>query len=91
MAGLALRSGFLISVSNLGQPTARPRATLVSMLRNLEIVSVEMDGTDGLIVTFSDGTEGAYVVEELLGLRPNRERTKEPKHQGISLLPSTLN
>jgi len=61
------------------------------MLRNLEIVSVEMDGTDGLIVTFSDGTEGAYVVEELLGLRTNRERTKEPKHQGISLLPSTLN
>ena len=29
---------------------------------------VAMD--DGLIVAFSDGTTGAYVVEELLELRP---------------------
>ena len=33
-------------------------------------------GDDGLIVTFSDGTTGAYVVEELLELRPIRERVK---------------
>jgi hypothetical protein len=29
-------------------------------------------------VTFSDGTTAGYVVEELLGLRPFRERVKEP-------------
>ena len=28
---------------------------------------------DGLIVTLSDGTHTAYVVEELLELRPHRE------------------
>jgi hypothetical protein len=43
------------------------------MWNNVQILSVEQDGTDGLIVTFSDGTIGAYVVEELLELRPYRE------------------
>ncbi len=42
----------------------------------IEILTVEMDGDDGLIVTFSDGTTGAYVAEELLGLRPYRELTE---------------
>jgi hypothetical protein len=41
----------------------------------IKITSVERDGDDGLIVTFSDGTTGAYVVEELLELRPHREPT----------------
>src|ERR1700680_1589479 len=36
---------------------------------------VERDGDDGVIVTFSDRTTGAYVVEELLKLRPHREPT----------------
>ena len=40
------------------------------------ILTSEPDGDDGLIVTFSDGTTGAYVVEELLELRPIRERVK---------------
>jgi len=35
-----------------------------------------LDGVDGLLVTFSDGTTGGYVVEELLALRPVRERIK---------------
>jgi hypothetical protein len=43
------------------------------MCKNVEIVNVEQDGKDGVIIVFSDGTQGAYVVEELLGLRPSRE------------------
>jgi len=38
------------------------------------ILTVERDGDDGLIVTFSDGTTAGYVVEELLALRPRREQ-----------------
>jgi len=41
---------------------------------SIKILGVQQDGCDGLIVTFSDGTVGAYVVEELLELRPHRER-----------------
>jgi len=41
-----------------------------------KILTTEPDGNDGLIVTFSDGTTGAYVAEELLALRPFRERVK---------------
>jgi hypothetical protein len=48
------------------------------MDEEIEILKVEKDGKDGLIVTFSDGTIGGYVVEELLLLRPTRERVKEP-------------
>jgi hypothetical protein len=46
------------------------------MAEEIRILTTEPDGDDGLIVTFSDGTTGAYVVEELLGLRPFRERVK---------------
>jgi hypothetical protein len=42
------------------------------------ILKVEMDSDDGLLVTFSDGTRAGYVVEELLLLRPHRERLEEP-------------
>jgi len=38
------------------------------------IVKVEQDGTDGVLVTFSDGTIAGFVVEELLDLRPVREK-----------------
>jgi len=41
------------------------------------MLAVELDGNDGVVVTFSDGTTGAYVAEELLELRPFRERVKE--------------
>jgi hypothetical protein len=43
----------------------------------IRILTVERDGEDGLIVMFSDGTTGAYVVEELLELRPHREPTEQ--------------
>ena len=42
----------------------------------IQILTVERDGSDGIIVTFSDGTTGEYVLEELLELRPKREWTK---------------
>jgi hypothetical protein len=45
---------------------------------HLRILMVEKDGEDGLIVTFSDGTITGYVAEELLLLRPCRERAEEP-------------
>jgi hypothetical protein len=45
----------------------------------IRILATEFDGDDGLIVTFSDGTTGAYVAEELLELRPYREREKTRK------------
>jgi hypothetical protein len=44
-----------------------------------KMLAVELDGKDGLVVTFSDGTTGGYVIEELLGLRPVRERIKLKK------------
>ena len=45
----------------------------------IQIRTTELDGDDGLIVTFSDGTTGAYVVEELLELGPIRERVETSK------------
>jgi hypothetical protein len=47
------------------------------MAKAIRILNTEFDGDDGLIVTFSDGTTGAYVVEELVELRPIREQTKK--------------
>jgi hypothetical protein len=49
------------------------------MAGEIRIVEVEKDGEDGLIVTFSDGTVGGCVVEELLELRPVREKAKKKK------------
>jgi len=46
------------------------------MFAEIHITAVELDGHDGLIATFSDGTTCGYVVEELLELRPVRERVK---------------
>jgi hypothetical protein len=43
------------------------------MREPIQIVTVERDGEDGLLVTFSDGTIAGYVAEELLELRPHRE------------------
>jgi len=47
----------------------------------IRILTAERDGDDGLIVTFSDGTTDGYVVEELLELRPARERVTAPRTQ----------
>jgi hypothetical protein len=52
---------------------------------SIKILTTEPDGDDGLIVTFSDGTTGAYVAEELLELRPFRERVKTKKTKPIPL------
>jgi hypothetical protein len=49
------------------------------MVCETRILTTELDGDDGLIVAFSDGTTGAFVVEELLELRPCRERVKTGK------------
>jgi hypothetical protein len=40
----------------------------------IQIVNVERDGDDGILVTFSDGTIAGYIAEELIDLRPVRER-----------------
>lgn len=42
-----------------------------------------------MIVAFSDGTIGAYVVEELLQLRPVREFAHEPGEYNPSQTTST--
>jgi hypothetical protein len=42
------------------------------------ILSAEKDGEDGILVSFSDGTVSGYVVEELLRLRPFREKVGVP-------------
>jgi hypothetical protein len=43
------------------------------MVKEIQIIKVQLDGDDGIIVTFSDGTTTGYVVEELLELNPHRE------------------
>jgi hypothetical protein len=50
----------------------------------IRILTTERDGDDGLIVTFSDGTTGGYVVEELLELRPIRDRVKTKRFSKTS-------
>jgi len=66
-------------VSKMGQAPAWNRGTLFAMANHVRILNVEKDGEDGLLVTFSDGTRGGFVVEELLALRPIREKVGEPK------------
>ena len=51
---------------------------MLTMHQKISILKVELDAGDGLLVTFSDGTVGGYVVEELLELRPIREPVNEP-------------
>ena len=63
-------------MSNTGQPAILPRTYSSGMNSAIRILAVELDGTDGLVVTFSDRTTGGYVVEELLELRPVREQVR---------------
>ena len=60
------------------------------MAELIRILTTETDGDDGLIVTFSDETTGAYVVEELLALRPVRERSRTKCIKTIRLLNGEL-
>jgi len=69
-------------VSNVGQSGAWQWGTLFIMRGKTNILKVEKDGEDGLTVMFSDGTTAGYVVEELLRLRPRRERVEEPPKSG---------
>jgi hypothetical protein len=45
-------------------------------MNTVEIVNIEPDGPDGILVTFSDGTIAGYVAEELIELRPIREKVR---------------
>ena len=47
------------------------------MRTTITISSVELDGDDGVFLTFSDGTNAGYVIEELLSLRPYRDRAED--------------
>jgi hypothetical protein len=47
-------------------------------MKAMQIVNIEQDGEDGIRVTFSDGTIAGYVSDELIELRPVRERVKCP-------------
>ena len=65
-------------VSNPEQSAIRQEARLNTMVENTRIVTAELQGEYGLIVTFTDGTEDAYTVEELLELRPCRDLVRKP-------------
>jgi hypothetical protein len=56
------------------------------MANQIRILTVEREGDDGLIVTFSDGTTGGYVVEELLDLRPHREPSESTSQNKQTIL-----
>ena len=43
----------------------------------IRLLAVKLDGDDGIIATFSDGTIDDYVVEELLELPPFREHLSD--------------
>jgi hypothetical protein len=61
------------AASKIRQAAVRQQNTVFVMANLVTISDVVKDGEDGLIVTFSDGTTGGYVVEELLLLRPVRQ------------------
>jgi hypothetical protein len=60
-------------MSNIAQSAFDASNKVVHMDGDIQIAHVAMDHSDGIIVTFSDGTIAGYVVEELLELRPHRE------------------
>jgi hypothetical protein len=59
-------------VSNIGQTSSFLKNSVLLMAEPIEILTAEIE-SDGLIVTFCDGTVTGYVVEELINLRPYRE------------------
>lgn len=64
-----------LEVSKTTQPEIQLWRIPLPMGEPIQILTVERDGKDGLLVTFSDGTVAGYVTEELLELRPFREPT----------------
>jgi hypothetical protein len=59
------------------------------MTEEITILSVEKDGEDGVIVSYSDGTICGYLAQELLELRPCRECVKKTKGQNLPQIPAT--
>ena len=57
---------------------------LPGMARDVQILSVKKDGQDGVMITFSDGTIAGYVAEELLELRPIRERVRNVERTTVA-------
>jgi hypothetical protein len=53
-------------------------------MNTVQIVNIEQDGPDGVLVTFSDGTFAGYVAEELIELRPVRERVRLRQSASLS-------
>jgi hypothetical protein len=61
------------------------------MKNTVTITNAEMDGEGGLLVTLSDGTVSAYVLEEaVLGLKKGREAVREHSAPDSNLEPSTI-
>jgi hypothetical protein len=81
----------LPKVSNIKTHGSWQGSTLIAMSKEIHILNAEKDGEDGLVVTFSDGTMCGYVVEELLLMRPIREKVKEPKAWNPRKNPATQN
>jgi hypothetical protein len=67
---LKARPTIWVSLSKSGQPFFLFACNSLLVNGEIEILAVELDGHDGLLVTFSDGTVGGYLVEELPELRP---------------------
>jgi len=73
-------------MSNIEHSSIPLDATVSFMETGIQILAIELDGTDGIIITFSDGTSGGYVVEELLEMRPIRERARTTKTTGAPIV-----
>ena len=73
-------------MSNIEHSSIPLDATVSFLETGIEILAIELDGTDGIIITFSDGTSGGYVVEELLEMRPIRERARTTKTNGAPIV-----
>lgn len=48
----------------------------ITQMHEIEIDKVEQDGKDGVLATLSDGTTAEYTLEELLQIRPLREKIR---------------
>ena len=77
------QSAITCSVSKCEQTATSSTCNSLHVSGEIEILAVELDGHDGLVVTFSDGTTAGYVVEELLELRPVRERVESKRTKNI--------
>jgi hypothetical protein len=63
-------------VSRLERPAEVTKRSVLPMDGKIRVLTFKIEDPDGMIITFSDGTTAAYLVEELLKLRPHREETE---------------